>query len=66
MSYHILEAGLTLMALKTEPSELDWLQVYDMTHRQKIVLRTGASLLLILICKIKSEEDCWFVIDGSL
>ena len=58
MSYHILVASLTLMALfapalrtifhqnvvsytcsqsnsdgsvKTEPSELDWLQVYDMT-----------------------------------
>ena len=28
---------------KTEPSELDWLQVYDMTR--KIILRTGASLL---------------------
>ena len=47
MPYHILVASLTLMALlsytcsqsnsdgsvlKTEPSELDWLQVYDMTH----------------------------------
>ena len=32
------------MALKTEPSELDWLQVYDMTRWWKIVLRTGASL----------------------
>ena len=32
VSYHILVASLTLMALKTEPSELDWLQVYDMTH----------------------------------
>ena len=33
------------MALfKTEPSELDWLQVYDMTHWWKIVLRTGAIL----------------------
>ena len=33
VSYHILLASLTLMALfKTEPSELDWLQVYDMTH----------------------------------
>ena len=31
--YHILIASLTLMALfKTEPSELDWLQVYDMAH----------------------------------
>ena len=29
VSYHILVANLTLMA---EPSELDWLQVYDMTH----------------------------------
>ena len=29
---------------KTELSELDWLQVYDMTHWWKIVLRTGASL----------------------
>ena len=30
---HVLVARLTLMALfKTEPSELDWLQVYDMTH----------------------------------
>ena len=25
VSYHILVASLTLMALKTEPSELDWL-----------------------------------------
>ena len=34
VSYYILKASLTLMALfKTEPSELDWLQVYDMTHR---------------------------------
>ena len=33
VSYHILVASLTLMALlKTEPSELDQLQVYDMTH----------------------------------
>ena len=32
VSYHILVARLTLMALKTEPSELDWQQVYDMTH----------------------------------
>ena len=33
VSYHILVASLTLMALfKTEPSKLDWLQVYDMTH----------------------------------
>ena len=32
VSYHTLVASLTLMALKTEPSELDWLQVYDMTH----------------------------------
>ena len=31
VSYHILVASLTLMA-QTEPSELDWLQVYDMTH----------------------------------
>ena len=29
--YHILVASLTLMA-KTEPSELDLLQVYDMKH----------------------------------
>ena len=32
VSYHILVASLTLMDLKTDPSELDWLQVYDMTH----------------------------------
>ena len=32
------------MALK-QPSELDCLQVYDMTHWWKNVLRTGASLL---------------------
>ena len=33
VSYHIFEASLTLMArFKTETSELDWLQVYDMTH----------------------------------
>ena len=35
VSYHIRVASLTLMALfklKTEPSELDWLLVYDMTH----------------------------------
>ena len=33
VSYHILVASLTLMMalLKTEPSELDLLQVYDMT-----------------------------------
>ena len=33
VSYHILEVSLTLMpCLKTELSELDWLQVYDMTY----------------------------------
>ena len=34
VSNHILVASLTLMALfyETEPSELDWLQVYDLTH----------------------------------
>ena len=34
VSNYILVASLTLMALfyKTEPSELDWLQVYDLTH----------------------------------
>ena len=32
VSCHILVASLTVMGLKTEPSELDWLQVYDMTH----------------------------------
>ena len=31
-----------------EPSELDWLQVYNMTLI-KIVLRTRASLLVILL-----------------
>ena len=32
-SYHILVASLIQIArFKTEPSELDWLQVYDMTH----------------------------------
>ena len=35
LPYNIV-ASLTLVAdcfkLKTEPSELDWLQVYDMTH----------------------------------
>ena len=46
VSYHILVASLTLMAL--EPSELDWLQVYNMTLI-KIVLRTRASLLVILL-----------------
>ena len=48
VSNHIPVASLTLMALfhKTEPSELDWLQVYDLTHWWKIVLRTGASLTL--------------------
>ena len=32
VSYHILVASLTLMALFKEPSELDWLHVYDMKH----------------------------------
>ena len=33
VSYHILVASLTLIALfKTEPSELDQQQVYDMTR----------------------------------
>ena len=40
---YILVASLTLMALlKTEPSELDRLLVYDMTHWWKIILRAGA------------------------
>ena len=30
--------------LKLEPSEIDWLHVYDMTHLLNIVLRNGASL----------------------
>ena len=52
--------------LKTEPSELDWLQVYDMIHWWKIVLRTGASLIykvnvlnyqtLFSFC---SQIKCW-------
>ena len=41
-SYHILVSSLTLMAMFSEPPELDWLQVYD------IVLRTGASLMIRL------------------
>ena len=52
VSYHILVASLTLMALKTEPSELDSLQVYDMTPWWKIVLRTGASLCSNPICQL--------------
>ena len=32
VSYNILVASLTPMALKTKPSELGWLQVYDMTR----------------------------------
>ena len=33
-SCHILVASLFMMALfETEPSELDWLQVYDMTFK---------------------------------
>ena len=48
VSNHILVASLTLMALfnETGPSELDWLQVYDLTDWWKIVLGTGASLLM--------------------
>ena len=42
----------------TEPSELDWLQVYYMTHRWKNVLRTGASL--------DRDHNGWFVIDASI
>ena len=60
VSCHILVASLTLMALfvsytcsqsisdgsvcKTEPSEYDWLQVYDYDTLMKNVLMTGASL----------------------
>ena len=36
VSCYIFVASLTLMALfkvlKTEPSDLDWLQIYDITH----------------------------------
>ena len=46
------------MALfKTEPSELGWLQVYNID--EKIVVRTGASLtkgaLLVKLCHILKE-----------
>ena len=36
VSYHILVASLTLMALLSEPLELYWLQVYDMTLDEKM------------------------------
>ena len=32
VSYHILVASLTDDCFITEPSGLDWLQVYDMAH----------------------------------
>ena len=41
-------------------SELDWLQVYYITHWWKIVLRTGASLPVYLWYFVKSEQQsCW-------
>ena len=46
------------MALfKTEPSEVDWLQEYDMTHWYQIVLRTGASLMTNEINKYIGENS---------
>ena len=36
VSYYILVASLTLMSLLTEPSELDWLQVYDRAIRVRL------------------------------
>ena len=35
VSYDIFVASLTLMALKTEPSELDWLQIYCFKDRSQ-------------------------------
>ena len=54
-------------SVKTEPSELDWLQVYDRTHWWKIVLRTGASLnnnrlgLETIICSYMYTHCCAFI-----
>ena len=44
ISYICSQSNSDGSVLKTEPSELDWLQVYGMTHWWKIVLRTWASL----------------------
>ena len=47
VSFHILVAGLTLMALfkkKTEPTELDYLQVYEMTQNRAIRVKLATSL----------------------
>ena len=41
-------------------SELDWLQVYDMTHWWKIALRAGASLQKLQPPKFSdSSRDVW-------
>ena len=45
--YHIL-----VVSSKTEPSELDWLQVYDKAHWWKIVLLSGASLLFCVFANL--------------
>ena len=59
VSNHILVASLTLVALfyKTEPSELDWLQV--LTHWWKIVIGTGASLTFLCLCSVCQKRTGW-------
>ena len=57
---------------KTEPSEIDWLHVYDMIHWWKIVLRTEPRLgyferskpkhFLVQITTIINDPDYWIVI----
>ena len=49
VSFHILVASLTLMALfLTEPSELDWLQVYEMTVMKNCFKDLSQSIFKII------------------
>ena len=53
--------GNRWLCFKTEPSEQDWLQVYDITQWWKIVLRTGASLFICNIVNFMPsfpDSDC--------
>ena len=49
ISYTCSQSNSDGSVLKQSHQELDWLQVYDMTHWWKIVLRTEASLHLPLL-----------------
>ena len=64
VSYHIHTCSQSNSggSVLKQPSELDWLQVYDMTHWWKTVLMTGTSLMHThfneMICRASFSSWC--------